>query len=139
MTAADHNELNRRWVQAFNDRDWPTEAAYRTADYQAHVSGAPGPLDAAGWVAFLQGFTTAFPDAQIAIEGSVSEGDFVASRWMITGTHQGAFQGASPTGRQIAMPGLDFSRVVAGRIAEHWSQFDVMAVMQQIGDMPAPA
>jgi steroid delta-isomerase-like uncharacterized protein len=133
----DNNELNRRWVQAFNDRDWTAEAACRTVDYQAHVSGAPGPLDAAAWVGFLQGFTAAFPDAQIAIEGSISETDRVASRWTITGTHRGEFQGVLATGRQIAMPGVDFSRIVDGKIAEHWAQFDVMAVMQQLGAMPA--
>jgi steroid delta-isomerase-like uncharacterized protein len=139
MAAAENNALNRRWVQAFNDRDWSAEATCRTADYQAHVSGAPGPLDAAAWVGFLQGFAVAFPDAQIAIEGSVSEGDLVASRWTITGTHRGEFQGVLATGRQIVMPGVDFSRVVDGKIAEHWSQFDVVGVMQQLGAMPPPA
>ena len=139
MSADDHNDLNRRWIEAFNKRDWGTEAACRTADYQAHTSGAPGPLDAAGWAGFMQSFTTAFPDAQITIEGSISEQNMVASRWTITGTHHGEFQGIPPTGRPIRMPGVDFSRVVDGKIAEHWSQFDVVGVLQQIGAMPSMA
>jgi steroid delta-isomerase-like uncharacterized protein len=139
MASTANTELNQRWVQAFNDRDWPGEAACRTADYQAHVSGAPGPLDAAAWVAFLQGFAAAFPDGQITVEGAVSEGDLVASRWTITGTHRGEFQGVLATGRQIAMPGVDFSRVVDGKIADHWAQFDIVGVMQQLGAMPPPA
>ena len=74
MSAANSNELNLRWIEAFNDCDWATEAACRTADYRAHVSGAPGSLDAAAWVGVLQSFTAAFRDARIAIEGSASAG-----------------------------------------------------------------
>jgi steroid delta-isomerase-like uncharacterized protein len=84
----------------------------------------------------MRTFTTAFPDAKIRIEDAVSDGDTVASRWTITGTHRGDFQGVPPTGRPITMKGVDFSRVVDGRVAEHWAQFDVLAVMQQIGALP---
>ena len=103
------------------------------------MSGAPGPLDAAGWAAFMGAFTTALPDAQIAVHGSLAERDLVASRWTITGTHRGEFQGAPPTGRQVTMSGIDISRVVDGKVAEHWAQFDFLGVLQQIGAIPAPA
>ena len=138
MSAEGNKTLNLRWIQAFNERDWTTEAACRTPDYVAHMSGSPVPLDAAGWAAFMGAFTTALPDAQIIVEGSLAERDLVASRWMITGTHRGAFQGVPPTGRQVTMAGIDISRVVDGKIAEHWAQFDVVGVLQQIGAVPAP-
>jgi hypothetical protein len=35
------------------------------------------------------------------------------------------------------MPGVDFSRIVNGLIVEHWAQFDVLGVMQQIGAAPS--
>jgi predicted ester cyclase len=63
----------------------------------------------------------------------------VATRWTITGTHRGDFQGVPPTGRPVTMAGVDISRFVDGRIAEHWAQFDVLGVLQQIGAIPAPA
>jgi steroid delta-isomerase-like uncharacterized protein len=139
MSVDENKSLNLRWIQAWNDRDWATEAACRATDYVAHMSAIPVPLDAAGWGAFSDAFTTAFPDAQISVADSVAERDMVASRWTITGTHRGDFQGVPPTGRPIKMAGVDISRVVDGKIAEHWAQFDVMAVMQQIGALPAPA
>ena len=139
MSADDNKNLNLRWIRAFNERDWATEAACRTPDYVAHMSGAPGPLDAAGWAGFMGTFTTAFPDAQISVDGSIAERDMVASRWTITGTHRGDFQGVPPTGRKVTMTGIDFSRIVDGKIAEHWAQFDVISVMQQIGASPAQA
>ena len=61
----------------------------------------------------------------------------MASRWIMTGTHRGDFMGVPPTGRPITMKGIDFSRVVHGKIAEHWAQFDAIGVMQQIGALPA--
>jgi predicted ester cyclase len=63
----------------------------------------------------------------------------ISSRWTITGTHKGEFQGVPPSGRQITMNGIDMSRVVEGKLAEHWAQFDVIGVMQQIGAMPTQA
>lgn len=139
MAAEDNKHLNLRWIQAWNARDWAAEAACRTPDYVAHMSGIPVPLDAAGWDRFTQTFTSAFPDAQITVDSAVEEGDLVASRWTITGTHRGEFQGVAATGRPVTMAGVDFSRIVDGKVAEHWSQFDVLGMMQQIGAFPAPA
>lgn len=136
MSADGNKSLNLRWIQAFNEGDWASEAACRSADYVAHMSGAPEPLDAASWAGFMQAFTTAFPDARITVDDSISEGDIVASRWTITGTHRGEFQGVPPTGRNVTINGVDFSRVVNGTIAEHWAQFDLLGLMQQIGAIP---
>ena len=81
--AADNRNLHLRWIRAFNERDWATERACRTADYTAHTSGAPGPLDAAGWAAFMGAFTTAFPDAQSSVDDPVTMRgvDFTLRRW----------------------------------------------------------
>src|ERR671926_427079 len=129
MSAEANKSLNLRWIQAFNERDWATEAACRTPDYVAHLAGAPGPLDGAGWGEFISAFIAGLPDAQISVESSVAEGDLVASR--------GTFQGVPATGRQVTMAGIDISRVVGGKIAEHWAQFDVLGVLQQIGAVQA--
>jgi steroid delta-isomerase-like uncharacterized protein len=139
MSADANKSLTLRWIQAFNERDFATEAACRAPDFVAHVSGAPAPLDGDGWMAFLGAFAAAFPDAQIAVDGSVGERDMVASRWTLTATHRGDFQGVPPTGRQVTMAGIEYNRVVDGKIAEHWAQFDVIGVMQQLGALPAPA
>jgi steroid delta-isomerase-like uncharacterized protein len=138
MSAEDSKRVNLQWIQAFNERDWVAEASYRTSDYVAHMSGIPMPLDGDGWHAFMIEFTQAFPDAQISVDASVGERDIVASRWTITGTHGGAFQGVPATGRLIGFAGCDFSRVVDGKVAEHWAQFDLVSVLQQIGALPAP-
>lgn len=129
--------LNHRWIQAFNDRDWKTEIAVRSANFKAYLSGMTNPLDNAAWSRFMADFTTAFPDARISIEASIEEGDTVVTRWTLTGTHQGVFQGIHPTGRPVKFAGLEFNRVADGKFVEHWSMFDNIALLQQIGAMPA--
>jgi steroid delta-isomerase-like uncharacterized protein len=135
--ASDLKSLNHRWIQAFNDRDWQTESAVRSQDFRAYLSGFPEPLDNAAWSGFMTAFTTGFPDSRITIESSISEGDIVVTRWTLTGTHRGIFQGIPPTGRPVRFAGLEFNRVLNGRIVEHLSMFDNLALLQQIGGMPA--
>jgi steroid delta-isomerase-like uncharacterized protein len=129
--------LNHRWIQAFNDRDWQTERAVRGENFRAYLSGFPGPLDNAAWSGFMAAFTEGFPDSRIDIESCIAEGDSVVSRWTLTGTHQGVFQGIPPTGRPVRFSGIEFNRVVDGRLVEHRSMFDNLALLQQIGAMPA--
>jgi len=35
--------------------------------------------------------------------------------------------------------GIDISRVVDGKVAEHWAQFDGLGTMMQLGAIAAPA
>jgi steroid delta-isomerase-like uncharacterized protein len=133
----DLKSLNRRWIKAFNDRDWNTDSALRSANFRAYLSGTKEPLDNAAWSGFMAAFTTGFPDARIAIESCIAEGDTVVSRWTLTGTHAGPFQGIPPTGRPIQFAGMEFNRVVDGQFVEHRCTFDNFALLQQIGVIPA--
>ncbi len=133
----DLKSLNALWLQAFNDRNWALEAALRTPDFRAVLSGMPGPLDSPAWSGFLQGFVAAFPDSRMVTDSCVAEGDTVVTRWTITGTHQGDFQGVPPSGRPVKFSGIEYNRVVEGRITEHHAQFDIMSLLGQIGALPA--
>lgn len=138
-SAEENKSVNLRWIQAWNERDSRTEAAYRSPEFLAHTSGVPVPLDNNGWNNFMAELIGALPDAQISIEASIAERDMVATRWTITGTHRGTLQGVPATGRLVTFSGIDFSRVVHGKVIEHWAQFDLVAVMQQINAVPATA
>ena len=135
--ASDLKSLNLRWIQAFNERDWATEAAIGGEGYRAYLSGVKDPLDAEAWAGFMIAFTTAFPDAAIKVDACIGEGDNVVCRWTLTGTHQAAFQGIAATGRAVKVTGIECNRFVNGRIAEHWSQYDLAGLLQQIGAMPS--
>ncbi len=129
----DNKELNRRWIQAFNERDWQTEAAVRSPEFRAHMSGAKEALNGDAWAGFMMAFTTAFPDARISVDECIAEGNSVVSRWTLKGTHRGEFQGVAATGRSVSFTGIEVNRVAGGRIEEHWAQFDLVGLMGQIG------
>lgn len=139
MNPDDLKTINRDWIDAFNERDWTRDASFRSANYRAHMSATPVELGFDSWLGFLQGFADAFPDCKISVEDEVAQGDTVASRWTMTGTHQGDFLGVPATGKPMIITGIDFTRVVDGKIAEHWAQFDAASLMVQIGALPAPA
>jgi steroid delta-isomerase-like uncharacterized protein len=128
--------LNHRWIEAFNQRDWVAERAIRGSNFRAYLSGAPEPLNNDAWSQFMLHCTSAFPDAHISIEACIAEGDTVVSRWVFTGTHKDVFQGVPPTGRAVRFNGLEFNRVADRQFVEHWSQFDLASLLQQIGAMP---
>lgn len=100
--------------------------------------GAP-PGTAPGSVGFADGvrrILAAFPDARNDIDDIVAEGDRVVVRWTMTGTHTGDALGFPATGRPIRLAGITISRIVAGRIAEHWSFRDDIGMLRQLGLMP---
>src|SRR2546427_11768608 len=61
---------------------------------------------------------TAFPDLHFEIHDMLAEGELVAFRSTMTGTHRGPFQGLPPTGKPISVAHMHFVRVVVGKPAD---------------------
>ena len=78
----------------------------------------------------------AFPDLRMAEADSLREGEKVAFRWILSGTHKGEFMGVAPTGRRVEAMGMDIVRLADGEIAEHWGEFDAVGLLRQIGVVP---
>ena len=85
---------------------------------------------------FFSMFRSAFPDLQFAVEDMVAEGDKVAARITIRGTHKGPFLDIAPTGKQITVDAIDIFRFASGKIVDHWGVTDQMSMMQQLGAIP---
>ena len=79
----------------------------------------------------------AFPDLQVTVEDLIEEGDKVAGRNTLTGTHQGEYMGLPPTGRSVTYNEIIIFRFVNGRIAETWGVVDVFSQMKQLGMIPS--
>lgn len=82
-------------------------------------------------------YRSAFPDLNIAVEDLIAEGDRVAARVTIMGTHQGELMGIPPTGKRVEVSSIDIIRFEDGKAAEHWGETDIMSMMQQLGVVPA--
>jgi predicted ester cyclase len=125
----------RQWVDAFNARDDEGEAGARTADYIGHAPDSmhlPA-LDSDAWVAFLSAFLEGFPDLHLDVQDTVADEEMNAQRIRFTGTHTGPFRGLPPTGRNVRFSGLEISRMVDGKAAEHWFQMDTLTMFEQVG------
>jgi len=82
---------------------------------------------------------TAFPDLHFTIEELVAEGDTVAGRVRMSGTHLGPFQGIAPTGRSFEQAHMHFVRFRDGKAIEHRAVRDDLGMMRQLGVIAAPA
>jgi predicted ester cyclase len=81
---------------------------------------------------------TAFPDLHFEIEGLVAEGDTVAGRLTMSGTHEGPLMGTPPTGRWMRQAHMHFVRFREGLAVEQWGVRDDLGMMQQLGVIPEP-
>ena len=86
---------------------------------------------------FVSTFFKAFPDISITVEDAIAEGDKVATRYTISGTHQGETEEfGPPTGRQMALEGITIHRFEDGKIVEEWERYDNLSALQQLGLAP---
>jgi steroid delta-isomerase-like uncharacterized protein len=109
-------------------------------DYVAHVPGL-----AEEWLHGPEGtkkaaisLRAAFPDMQITYEDVIAEGDRVAVRWSMIGTHRGEAYGIPATGKEVAFAGISIYRFAEGKIAELWQHWDEIGVRRQLGALPPP-
>ena len=109
------------------------------ADFVGYDPALPEPIRGpAGVKEAVTGYRTAFPDLRITIEAQISEGDLVSTRWKATGTHQGELFGVAATGKQATVTGTSLTRVSGGKIAEDWTNWDTLGLLQQLGAVPVP-
>lgn len=67
---------------------------------------------------------------------SITEGDKIAFRWAMSGTHEGVFMGIAPTGKLVMAMRIYIVRVVDDEILDYWGEFDVMGLPRQLGVTP---
>ena len=87
---------------------------------------------------FFRMYRAAFPDLRMHAEDVLSSGDKAVARVRATGTHKGEFMGMPATGKSIDVQLIDIMRFGDdGLVHEHWGVIDAMAMMQQLGVVPA--
>ena len=137
MFAADNTDLVRRFVdEVLVGGDFAALAELTDVTCVDHAAPAGEPSGLAGVAPLMTAWRAAFPDLAIAIEGLVAEGDTVAVRSTLCGTHRGAFLGVPATGRRVAVAGMALYRLAGGRIIERWAVLDTLGLLHQL-DAPA--
>ena len=87
---------------------------------------------------FMSMLCDAVPDSHITIEDTVVEGNKVAVRYTLTGTHKGEFMGIPATNKKVTMWILEIDHFAGPKLVEGWGRFDTLGFMQQLGVVPMP-
>ena len=123
-------ELYKQAISAFNDREIEKEINFFAEDYVDHLSKIRGRDELRQYVDV---YIKAFPDIKRTIEDIMVEGNKVANRYRVRGTHQGEFMGVAPTGKKVDVNGICISRFEDELIAEEWDIFDTDSFLKQLG------
>jgi steroid delta-isomerase-like uncharacterized protein len=138
MSEAENNKaVVQRWFEeVWNQGRAESIDALFAEDGVSHGLGEAG-VEVRGPAAFkpfLERLRGAFPDIHFTVEDTLAEGDRVAARWRAEMTHRGDHLGLPASGRQAEVTGMSIVRIADGKIVEGWNNWDMMGLMQQIGE-----
>jgi predicted ester cyclase len=143
MSQQRNKETIRRLVDAHNRQDAKAGAACFAAGATDHGR----PIGPEGIKRVYENLYRTFPDFHWDLQVLIGEGEWVAARILVTGTHLGTpnlpvlgglMHEAEPTGRKISILNIHMYRMAAdGLIIEHSAARDDLGMMQQLGLLPA--
>lgn len=138
MSTEDNKALVQRGIEeVWNQKNLAVLDEIASRDYVSH-NPAMTTHGLEQYKQLVSMYFSAFPDLHFTIEDQIAEGDKVVSRFSARGTHQGAFMGIPPTGKQGVVTGIGIDRFANGKIVEGWFNSDDLGLLQQLGILPAP-
>jgi steroid delta-isomerase-like uncharacterized protein len=141
-TMADDNKAISRSLleEAFNNGNLDAIDELVTPTVISHDAAIPEDIVGVARVKEVTaGYRAAFPDLTFKIEQQIGDGDLVATQWTARGTQEGELMGIPPSGKQATVTGITIDRFEDGRIAESWTNWDTLGLLQQIGAIPSLA
>lgn len=134
----DHSASIRRLYDLINAGDIDGFGGQLAEDFVEHeeLPGIPPTKD--GVVQYFKLMLAAFPDMRMAVEDVIANGDRAVARVTVSGTNTGEFMGMPPTDKSVSIKLIDITRFGDDGLArEHWGVSDQLAMMQQLGVIPA--
>jgi predicted ester cyclase len=119
---------NRHDLDAIDGLVWP--------DYFNHAASSPEYRRGGARLA-VEWLLSVFPDHRFDVEDAAADGETVALRGFMTGTHEGELADIAPTGKRVAAQQSHWFRVTDGKLAEHWAVRDDLGMMRQLGVGPS--
>ena len=129
---SDHRPLVERYIAAYVSGDTSHLAEIIAADFVDHsFPRHGGGVEAVARA--IDAVQSGLTEIECSIEQCVSQGEWVAFRVMIGGTHIGEFLGKPATGNRVVWSAADFVRVREGKFAELWSVHDSATMLVGVG------
>jgi serine phosphatase RsbU (regulator of sigma subunit)/predicted ester cyclase len=133
MSSVEKNKaLVRRFLEAHAKGDLEALTEMLAPDFVNH-NLLPGQApDLEGYLRTFARYHAAFSDNRYVIEKQVAEGEEVMTIFTVSSTHdRGEWEGLVPAGQEFEALLILVHRVVAGKIAEEWSQGSGLAELTQ--------
>ncbi|HVC33760.1 MAG TPA: ester cyclase [Chloroflexota bacterium] len=127
--------MHRYFEELLNTGDSTAADRLLAPSFICHLPGV-GTLDREGYKQFILGFHAGFPGLHTRPQDMIAEGDQVAVRFTLSGTHQGSWQGVPATGKQVNVLGICIYRIAHDQIVEKWLLMDGLGMLQQLGEVP---
>ncbi|HSM57100.1 MAG TPA: ester cyclase [Candidatus Sulfomarinibacteraceae bacterium] len=137
-SGASHRQANKAVVrrlfeQAWNEGNVDAVTQELAPEIHFHFRGHSRQTNAEDLRMLVTGWRRSFPDLHFQLHEIIAEGDLVAARLTMTGTHSAPWKGIEPTGRKIKVSNMWFFRLRDGRIVDVWEEFDEHGLRQQLG------
>ena len=143
MTTSTGNNVDRyrQLVEAFNRHAADRGAHAYHGDAQVTDHGQQQTLSGREQIRvdYWQGWFDASSDQRLEDLEILAAGEWTVARGVIRGTHDGAWAGLAPTGRQFAVSVCDLVRWRDGQVVEEHLYYDQHTILAQLGAAPAPA
>src|SRR5215472_3744894 len=130
MSTEANKAIARQVIETVNSGEIESLKEWFTHDFVWHFSSTTT-MNKEQFLAFTHSIKEPFPDFALTIEDIVAENDKVLMRLVVTGTHQGVFQGLAPTHKRFRIIGFGQYNVTDGKIAEGWELLDELGELQQ--------
>jgi predicted ester cyclase len=137
MTEELKAKARRIWEEIFPSGD-ADRLADVIAEYAIDHSARPDePQGLVGAQQTMLWLGSVFSDQRWEIHQVIGEGDTVVVYCTLRGRHTGDLLGIPPTNREVAMDYVQILRFRDGKAVERWGVRDDMALMRQLGPLPA--
>jgi len=132
MSLQDNKAVIRRLYDAFNLGDLKAMDESLAANVVDLFPLEGQPPGVEGFKERLTRLRKSFPDLSFTIETMIAEGDMVAERVTLRGTHLGTFMGIRATGKEVTGNMMAFNTFANGKVVERGRIINVFGMMRQI-------
>jgi predicted ester cyclase len=136
-TAQQADELARAYINALTTRNYPGFDDFLARSFLSYSTEGMRTRTAAKQ--YYAGLHESFSELSFTVHeniGVLVEGDLIALRTIVTGTHTGTYQGVPATGKPIQTSVSHFFRFRDDRLIEHWQVMDTYRILVRIGALP---
>jgi len=134
MEAIDNKIVIQRFIEEIeNTGDVTNIHEFISEDYVEVHEGERYQIGIQGAIDHVLGVRRVFPDLLLSIENQVSEGEWVATAYSVTGTFKEDWFGMKPSGKPITFTGVNMDRVRGGKIIEHGGASNLLEPLLKAG------